>query len=173
MEIPTVRPAHPDLIQQGKNYAAARNSRASHYQGVCLTHGWQNFETKNKKCPLCRKRAGAPYKDGARAEARRVGHKDYLGECAAHGTVAHSVAHGKCLSCFNSVGARRVNDAGGRPQFDTPRAIARRAGESWYPDECGAHGWTRYSTIHAKCLDCFTSTGHPRKTMPYAPPNAS
>jgi hypothetical protein len=80
---------------------------------VCPTHGRVPHDTIRGKCLTCFTTLGTPRKrppsppDNARAQARREGAASYFDTCEAHGVVAHSVTHGKCLTCFTSAGSPR------------------------------------------------------------------
>lgn len=92
--------------------AQARARGAKMYTARCITHGPGPHYVSHGKCACCYTAAGAPrvrerVSAAPRAEARRAGSPVYLGECETHGETAHSVAHGKCLSCFNTQGLRR------------------------------------------------------------------
>jgi len=79
--------------------------------------------------------------------------------------VPHGIYSGKCLSCYTSSGRARRAWGPGRPATDNPRAVARRAGDPTYTDQCEVHGPAAHSVTHGKCLTCYTTLGHPRKRL--------
>lgn len=83
----------------------------------------------------------------------------FLAECPTHGETEHDVPRGKCLTCFTTLGAPRLSASKGRPVTASPRAAARRAGETRYAAPCPTHGETAHSVAHGKCLSCFTVAG--------------
>lgn len=101
-----------------RSRADARRLGFRTYLATCAEHGETDHDVPRGRCLKCFTTAGAPrtavgsalgrpVTNGARAVARREGEKTYLATCQAHGAAAHSVTHGKCLSCFNTAGLRR------------------------------------------------------------------
>jgi hypothetical protein len=158
--------------------AVARRAGLPSYAGVCDTHGSTAFGVQSGKCLTCcnslgfwrsvppasvvldspRDQSRTVKADNPRAAARRAGVPFFAEECATHGLAAHSVAHGKCLTCFTSAG--RVRDAG---TADTARAAARRAGLTTFEGLCATHGKTPHSVRHGGCLTCLNAYGVPRR----------
>ena len=155
-----------EQVRNSNNYAEAYNSRSVIYEGYCADHGWGDFYLSTKKCAKCGKALGRPYKDENRANARRAGENQYLGDCAVHGeNVAHSVLTGRCLGCYNVVGTKRAAKGPGRPRTEGPRAVARRSGEYVYIAWCERHGGpAEFSVQHGKCLICYNTAGAFRRT---------
>lgn len=83
------------------------------YLATCPSHGYGPFHVRTGKCAACFDRAGRPRNvrlPSPRAYARRQGHDRYLGLCPVHGENSPlSVAHGKCLRCFTTMGLTRRN----------------------------------------------------------------
>lgn len=66
----------------------------------------RNINIHSRQCSGCGPLRQSP---SARAAARRRGDKHYLSRCDHHGAnTSHSVAHGKCLLCFTSMGLVRA-----------------------------------------------------------------
>lgn len=106
---------------------AARLAGERTYPDNCPVHGETHFHVGTGRCFTCYTAGGqvrrgnrdAARSDGARAVARRRGERVFAASCPVHGPkTAHSVAHGKCLKCFNVVGAKRK-----RPWTEGPRYI--------------------------------------------------
>lgn len=96
----------------------AQRAGALRYDDICATCGPSLFSTRSGRCVTCftvagqsrtaTPPAGRPQQvDNPRAVARRAGDKSYLATCATHGETPHSVAHAKCLRCFNAMGHPR------------------------------------------------------------------
>lgn len=96
----------------------AQRAGAVRYDDTCETCGPALFSVRSGRCLTCNTREGVPRDrtgkvgrpreaGNVRAEARRAGEKQYLANCEQHGQTPHSVAHGKCLTCFNAMGQRR------------------------------------------------------------------
>jgi hypothetical protein len=137
----------------------ARDAGLRFYDEYCDAHGVTQFDSTVMRCALCR-----PVTLGelTRTEARKAGEKTYLDVCPEHGETAHGVQYGKCLTCFNTAGARRSV----RELIEEPRARARRDGLPSFLDECREHGRTAHSVSHGKCLSCFTTAGVARGGRP-------
>jgi len=73
----------------------------------------------------------------------------YFWECPTHGLTLWSTARGACRVCSPD-------------RNDSPRAQARRAGQTTYQARCEIHGLTAHSVERGKCLTCFTKAGLPR-----------
>lgn len=98
----------------------------------------------------------------ARVNARAAGDSTYIANCPTHGDVQHSVLHGKCLSCFNTVGQPRKSwiNTGGPVSV---RSQARKDGNATYIAPCPTHGNVPHNTVFGKCLTCYTTHGTRRK----------
>lgn len=137
-----------------------RNKGRATFPGLCEKHGIAEIWTQSGFCSICRtmsggeRRAGSAAHRSPRAIARQRGDKAYMGYCEKHGDHAHSVAHGKCLSCFNTSGTPR-----GGVRGRSPRAEARHAGQRTYLADCAVHGTAAHSVMNGKCLSCFNSHG--------------
>lgn len=135
--------------------ALAREAGQRTYLDNCPDHGPQStYQTVNGACLHCREENPRAKQPRPRAIARREGHATFMGACRTHGAVPHSVAHGKCLTCFTSGGLLRA-----APKPASPRAMARNCGLKTYPDRCEVHGMAPFSVAHGKCLTCFTAGG--------------
>lgn len=93
--------------------AVARAAGVARYMGVCSIHGETAYGARYGRCLTCFTIDGVPRTrergdGGPRALARRAGEARYMGVCSTHGETAHSVAHGRCLTCFTAGGAKRV-----------------------------------------------------------------
>jgi hypothetical protein len=90
------------------NFCAAKNANLPNYQGLCAIHGWQEFSTDTRKCPICRKVIGRPYKNEPRSIARRAGETTYNDVCEIHGPVKFGVQSGRCMKCCTVAGVPRA-----------------------------------------------------------------
>lgn len=94
--------------------AVARRAGSATYMATCGTCGREAHSVQTGKCLTCyttlgapRKAPGRPASDNPRAAARRAGEATYDAQCLVHGTTPHSVTHGKCLTCYTTLGAPR------------------------------------------------------------------
>lgn len=139
------------------NYAAARNFNLRKFYQTCETHGLVLWDVRGNYCLSCH----PPKYDPLRSDARRAGGTTYPGACEIHGATPFGVYSGKCLMCFNSVGAPRRRGV----EWDPTRARARAAGNARYMAECEHHGQTEFGVRYGRCLTCFTIDGV-RRTRP-------
>jgi hypothetical protein len=164
-----------EVSDYGKLRAISRHRKLLQFRYVC-DDCWTNarHNTKTGKCTNCYPETptGRPVEEGnERATARRQGQKTYLDYCGVHIVTAFSVAHGKCLTCYNSAGRPRLSWDTAKPLQDTPRAAARRARSKVYVGTCETHGEAAFSVSRGQCLTCFTMTGE-RRTRPIDTANA-
>lgn len=138
----------------------ARDYRLPAFYAECGIHGLTFHGPRKLDCLLCRDLKPVAHGNSVRATARKNGQNNYPGICSRHGETAFGTNSGKCLACFNSVGAPRAPDPviRGNPT----RAAARRARASSYLAICDRHGETPFGTNSGKCLMCFTANGYPR-----------
>jgi len=156
-------------LQYGLARAISRHHKLLQFVAHCAEHWTYTLHnTKTGLCVECHPETptGRPVEEGNdRAAARRQGLKTYVDYCPIHVTVPFSVAHGRCLTCFNTSGAPRKSWDCTKPLSESPRAEARRAGASSYGGECPKHGPTPFSVAHGRCLTCFTAGGTPRRMV--------
>lgn len=145
-------PRHPVFA---RDRLAAKKMRRKVFWSQCLVCECEReFSTVSANCLTCSEKP--------RIAARLLNKRSYPDKCTIHGETEHSVLRGICLTCFNTNGDPRV-DPDSRA---TPRRISRRYGLHTYLDECHKHGQTEFSTLHGKCLQCFTTAGvHRRKPI--------
>lgn len=94
---------------------AARLLKKKSYFFYCPVkeHGQTEHSVLHGKCLKCyssngQQRLRSPTKGmSGRAISRRLGLSTYLAVCEKHGQTEHSVLHGKCLTCFTTLGAIR------------------------------------------------------------------
>lgn len=135
----------------------------THYVDYCDTHGAAPHGSATGRCVRC-PTPETVLRD--RKTARREGLRRYLDVCPIHGETDHSTTYGKCLTCFTSAGLLRAADPSRRGPLpsDSPRAVARRAGEASFLDECPHHGRVAHAVRNGVCLTCRTVDGHARLT---------
>lgn len=93
--------------------AEARRRGDRVFEGVCDEHGAADHSVLNGKCLSCFTTAGAPRAGPRvltpRALARQQGAKSYYARCDDCDAVTdHHVQQGRCLTCFTTMGVRRV-----------------------------------------------------------------
>ena len=103
--------------------------------------------------------AARPFCDPVRlAIAKTYQQRRFEDYCDNHGVTEFRVKDGKCVKCSDTP--------------DTPRIIARRAGEPSFMGECEIHGEAAHGVAHGKCLACFTMNGAHRSTLKRRPPKS-
>lgn len=155
-------PVHPTSAQAAKSEGLGYYY--PHKEGIpqlCphAPHIWKKA-VGSRRCLTCdppsspgRPRAGNP-----RAVARNAGQKEYTTHCGACGlNTPHSVAHGKCLTCYSTIGQPR-----------SPRVRARLAGLATYLSVCPSCDYqTPHSVHHGRCLECHAEDGTPHAANRY------
>lgn len=109
-----IRPPRKKRAKVDRARALARRDGKWTYPAECAEHGRTDFHVSTGKCLRCFTSIGVdrrkPAGTGLRAEARREGRKTFMAVCErGHGETEHSVAHGRCLSCFTANGAWRAS----------------------------------------------------------------
>ncbi len=160
----------PDITR-----AEARKVGRSTYAAECPTHGRTDHSVAHGRCLTCFNTAGArrvaesTTGSTPRAAARRSGQPTFVETCLTHGSTEHSVAHGKCLSCFTTAGVRRVGPTAPRETYRSPSyrpelvtgVYVRRQREGLYVVNEAATGTGRWANMagHGGTLRTYETNG--------------
>jgi len=146
-DIKTIFPQYTDPATRN---AFARDHLIIEYDNKCFKHGVTDHCAG--RCVICEPRHAARHRLNA----------VFISDCERCGPGEHSLAHGRCLTCYTKAGIRRAGKS--------PRAEARSAGHTSYLDTCRTHGQTAFGVQSGRCLTCFNSMGLLRPVVPKGDP---